>query len=347
MTTERWFEQDVAQPIVVQHCEGVVFTADNNGNIIGVKLYKDGTAFNPSGTATCNVIRPDGVTVSFDGTVSGNMISATLPVTALTVPGVIGVILQSISGSVVTTVFKGMFTCEMTTTETVVAPSVPTSSLAQLTQDVIDLQNGKVNKSGDTMTGVLAMPTGVVYGSGSYATLYFKNGAGAQTNIGYVGMNLSTRRLLLACFAPGNDNEIYYRLPAPAQNESGGEYDILTSKSPVTVAQGGTGETGHVDGPIAGTHANVTVSEVRLRRWGLVVTASGQFTSTAALNAFVTLFTLPIGFRSTTNTVVNTRIYNNANNTSLSAYTDKNGAFICRSAITANTQYWFEFSYVM
>ena len=155
---ERWFEQDVAQPIVVQHCEGVVFTADNNGNIIGVKLYKDGTAFNPSGTATCNVIRPDGVTVSFNGTVSGNMISATLPVTALAVPGVIGVVLQSISGSVVTTVFKGMFTCEMTTTETVVAPSVPTSSLAQLTQDVIDLQNGKVNKSGDTMTGALNVP---------------------------------------------------------------------------------------------------------------------------------------------------------------------------------------------
>lgn len=347
MTTERWFEQDIAQPIVVQHCEGVVFTADNNGNIIGVKLYKDGAAFNPSGTATCNVIRPDGVTVSFNGTVSGNMISATLPVTALTVPGVIGIVLQSISGAVVTTVFKGMFTCEMTTTETVVAPSVPTSSLAQLTQDVTNLQNNKVNRSGDTMTGTLAMPTGVVYGSGSYATLYFKNGAGASTNIGYVGMNLSTRRLLLASFAPGNDNEIYYRLPAPAENESGGGYDILTTKSPVTVAQGGTGDTGTVDGPIAGTHANVTVSEVRLRRWGLVVTVSGQLISTTALDALVTLFTLPVGFRSTTNTVVNTRIFNGSTGASLSAYTGKNGAFICRSAITANTQYYYDFSFII
>lgn len=346
MTMERWFEQDIAQPIVVQHCEGVVFTADNNGNIIGVKLYKDGAAFNPSGTATCNVIRPDGVTVSFDGTVSGNAISATLPVTALAVPGVIGIVLQSISGSVVTTVFKGQFTCELTTTETVVAPSVPTSSLAQLTQDVINLQNNKVNKAGDTMTGRLYAPGYTTTATNGYPNVYFQN-SGAVT--GHVVNEASTRRFLFNEF-PSDSTTYYesYAMPAPSAGLTATQYySVLTTKQPVTVAQGGTGDTGHVDGPIAGTHANVTVSEVRLRRWGLVVTASGQFTSTAALNAFVTLFTLPIGFRSTTNTVVNTRIYNNANNTSLSAYTDKNGAFICRSAITANTQYWFEFSYVM
>lgn len=237
MTTERWFEQDIAQPIVVQHCEGVVFTADNNGNIIGVKLYKDGTAFNPSGTATCNVIRPDGVTVSFNGTVSGNMISATLPVTALTVPGVIGIVLQSISGSVVTTVFKGMFTCEMTTTETVVAPSVPTSSLAQLTQDVIDLQNGKVNKSGDTMTGTLIAPEVDVKGD-NYPSLYFRNSNGVigRVMVNHDSHNLSIREM------KNSGNYDAYTLPNPTLTDTTDQfYDILTNKgwiTPVSVTTG-------------------------------------------------------------------------------------------------------------
>lgn len=345
MTTERWFEQDIAQPIVVQHCEGVVFTADNNGNIIGVKLYKDGTVFNPSGTATCNVIRPDGVTVSFDGTVSGNAISATLPVTALAVPGVIGVVLQSISGSVVTTVFKGQFTCELTTTETVVAPSVPTSSLAQLTQDVIDLQNNKVNKSGDTMTGALNVPG--LNALGNYPGISFRQSAGS-TPTGYITENNATRRMYFTVVPTDAGGNEVYNLPAPSTgNVNQRNFDILTSKSPVTVAQGGTGDTAPVDGTITSTNANVTVSEVRLRRWGRVVTASGYFTSTSALNAYVTLFTLPEGFRSSTSTVVNTRVFNGSTGAPIPAYMGREGAFNCRNAIAANTTYWFDFSFVM
>jgi hypothetical protein len=239
MTTERWVEQDIAQPIVVQHCEGVVFTADNNGNIIGVKLYKDGTAFNPSGTATCNVIRPDGVTVSFNGTVSGNAISATLPVTALAVPGVIGVVLQSISGSVVTTVFKGMFTCEMTTTETVVAPSVHTSSLAQLTQDVINLQNSKVNKSGDTMTGALNVPG--LNTLGNYPGMTFRQSAGS-TPTGYITENNATRRMYFTVVPTDAGGNEVFNLPAPSTgNTSQRNFDILTTKdwlTPVSVTTG-------------------------------------------------------------------------------------------------------------
>lgn len=237
MTTERWFEQDITQPIVVQHCEGVVFTADNNGNIIGVKLYKDGAAFNPSGTVTCNVIRPDGVTVSFNGTVSGNMISATLPVTALAVPGVIGIVLQSISGSVVTTVFKGQFTCEMTTTGTVVAPSVPTSSLAQLTQDVQNLQNGKVNKSGDTMTGALNMPVARVYNT-SYPTLAFRT-AENGSNIASIGVGVNDNTMAFIQKSPDTSHSENYYLPNPASGLTSDKYyNILTTKdwlTPVSV----------------------------------------------------------------------------------------------------------------
>lgn len=205
---------------------------------------------------------------------------------------------------------------------------------------------GAVNKAGDTMSGRLYARGFTTMATNGYPNLYFNN---SNDVTGYIVNEASNRRFLFNEY-PSDSSTLYesYALPAPSTGLTATQYySVLTTKNPVTVAQGGTGDTGTVDGPIAGIHANVTVSEVRLRRWGLVVSASGQITSTTALDALVTLFTLPAGFRSTTNTVVNTRIFNGSTGASLSAYTDKNGAFICRSAIAANTPYYFEFSFIM
>lgn len=205
---------------------------------------------------------------------------------------------------------------------------------------------GAVNKAGDTMSGRLLARGFTTIASNGYPNIYFHNNDDVT---GYIVNEASNRRFLFNEYP--SDSDTYYEsyaMPTPSAGLTATKYyNVLTTKQPVTVAQGGTGDTGTVDGPIAGTHANVTVSEVRLRRWGPVVAMSGQFTSTTALDASATLFTLPAGFRSTTNTVVNTRIFNGSTGTSLSAYTDKNGAFICRSAIAANTPYYFEFSFIM
>lgn len=121
----------------------------------------------------------------------------------------------------------------------------------------------------------------------------------------------------------------------------------LVLDNALPIAQGGSGDTEAVNGTITSTHENVTVSEVRLRRWGRVVSVSGYLKSTSALDAYTTLFTLPEGFRSLISPVVNTTIVNASTGAQLPSYTGGSGTFQCRNAISANVTYWFGFSFVM
>lgn len=124
MAVFRWlFEQDITKPIKMRHDEGMTFTGDNDSYTIGVSLYNDGAAYSPSGSVSCNVIRSDGVTVSFLGTVEGNKAIATLPANCLSVPGPIGIYIKVTSGSSVTTVFAGVYTVQATSTGSSVVPS--------------------------------------------------------------------------------------------------------------------------------------------------------------------------------------------------------------------------------
>lgn len=334
-------------PLLTEPLPGSLFTTESKAHQFLIGCTQSGLPVTLSGTVSAKFIREaNNTTILMSGSISGGKASLILPADCYNISGRFDLTIFVTANNVTTCIYSATGSVKAAQDGTLVDEGTVVPSIEQLQQDVTNLQNNKVNKGGDTMTGRLLAPGFTTMATNGYPNLYFQN---SGITSGYIVNEDSYRRFLFNEF-PSGSSTFYesYSLPSPSAGLTATKYyNILTTKQPVTIAQGGTGDTGTVDGPIASTHANVTVSEVRLRRWGLVVTASGQFTSTAALNAFVTLFTLPIGFRSTTNTVVNTRIYNNANNTSLSAYTDKNGAFICRSAITANTQYWFEFSYVM
>lgn len=117
------FEQDLHKPITVRHDPSMVFTGDSGANAIAVALYQDGAAYTPSGTVSCNVIRPDGVTITDTGYVSGNEVVAVLPANALSIPGPIGVYIKLTSGSAVATVFAGVFTVILSSTSSVVVAS--------------------------------------------------------------------------------------------------------------------------------------------------------------------------------------------------------------------------------
>lgn len=225
MVTEVWFAQDVTQPIEVQHCKGVVFTNDNNGNKVGVRLFNGTAAYAPGGSVTCYVIRPDGVTVTFDGTVSNNALSATLPATALTVPGQISIVLQSVSGSTLTTVFKGVFGCEQGTTGTIVAPSVEVSTLAELTAN-------KVNKSGDTMTGDLSIRKAI-----PAIQLYHSDSAHAMI------YEASNNTINLRQYSPNGSVYAEYRLQTAADSDTTNTFNILTSRD-VRIWNGTGGDDG-------------------------------------------------------------------------------------------------------
>lgn len=98
---------------------------------------------------------------------------------------------------------------------------------------------GKVNKSGDTMTGQLTA-SGFSIKSDGWAMLRFYNAEGAETGGFY--SNQDARQLSFFSKDKSGYND-YFKLPYPSGLTADGYYDILTSKNPVTIAQGGTGAT--------------------------------------------------------------------------------------------------------
>ena len=99
---------------------------------------------------------------------------------------------------------------------------------------------GKVNRSGDTMTGELVAPT--IYAKGTYPNHAFMNADG--TPVVLMQVDASKHRLGIHQKRGGTSvwesNEAYF-LPAPNLDQTTTvAYDILTNKSPVTIAQGGT-----------------------------------------------------------------------------------------------------------
>lgn len=334
-------------PLLTEPLPGSLFTTEAQAHQFLIACTQNGAPVTLSGAVSAKFIREaNNTTILMSGSISGGKASLILPADCYNISGRFDLTIFVTASNVTTCIYSATGSVKAAQDGTLVDEGTVVPSIEQLQQDVTNLQNNKVNRAGDTMTGRLYARGFTTMATNGYPNLYFNN---SDDVTGYIVNEASNRRFLFNEY-PSDSSTLYesYALPTPSTGLTATQYySVLTTKHPVTVAQGGTGDTGTVDGPIAGTHANVTVSEVRLRRWGLVVSASGQITSTTALDALVTLFTLPVGFRSSTNTVVNTRIFNGSTGASLSAYTDKNGAFICRSAITANTPYYFEFSFIM
>lgn len=98
---------------------------------------------------------------------------------------------------------------------------------------------GAVSKTGDTMTGQLTA-SGLSIKSDGWAMLRFYNTEGAE--IGGFYSNQDARQLNFFSKDKSGYND-YFKLPYPSGLTADGYYDILTSKNPVTIAQGGTGAT--------------------------------------------------------------------------------------------------------
>ena len=113
---------------------------------------------------------------------------------------------------------------------------------------------GAVKKSGDVMTGSLTVPWLHIKREGSdYPSLEFKNANGVRGILIQPNLEDGVRQLVIYQYPSAFDNaETKYReafrLPAPSDDLTGNEsYSILTSKTPVTVKQGGTGATTATD----------------------------------------------------------------------------------------------------
>lgn len=109
---EQWFSQDFREDIVVRHCESVMFTGDDKGAIVGVRLYNNETPYSGGGTVSGAVKRSDGGLVALPGTISGNAASVVIPAAALAYPGPIGVRIMLAQGGSTTTVLKAIYSVD-------------------------------------------------------------------------------------------------------------------------------------------------------------------------------------------------------------------------------------------
>lgn len=105
-----------------------------------------------------------------------------------------------------------------------------------------------VLKSGDTMTGTLQVPWLKIKNTNEYPVVSFYPSS-VTDSCGGMGMDASTRKVRFTEYPTSMDGastryyEAYY-LPAPSSSLTASKsYNILTSKSAVTIAQGGTGAT--------------------------------------------------------------------------------------------------------
>ena len=101
---ETWVRQDILEPVKVRYLDGVVFAADDKGNLVGVELYRGGVAVTLSGSCTGYCVLSSGVTIPVAGTILDNKAYIVLPDSAYTTPGTINIILKIAYDNTVTTV---------------------------------------------------------------------------------------------------------------------------------------------------------------------------------------------------------------------------------------------------
>lgn len=129
---ETWLKQDLTAPVVVRRLTGNVFSADNQANLIGVEVTKEGTAEELTGSCVAYCIRADQKTVIVAGTVSGNTAYVTLPQACYAVVGQLSVVLKvdSVTLAAVTGyVYR-------TSTDTIVDPGTIIPSVDSLIEQI-------------------------------------------------------------------------------------------------------------------------------------------------------------------------------------------------------------------
>lgn len=133
---ETWFQQDLDKAVRVQYLDGNVFSLDNNGNIVGVECFRDGSPAPLTGSVSASVIRADGATIAVSGTLSGNRASIAMPQAACAVPGVVSIVIKVTNGAEVCTVGAIVATVYRSSTDSTVDPGTVIPSIDALIAEI-------------------------------------------------------------------------------------------------------------------------------------------------------------------------------------------------------------------
>ena len=95
MVFETWLESDLQKPVQVKQLLGNLFSGDNGGNLIGVRIYDNGEpATGLSGNVYGYAILSNNATVTMSGTLSGNEASIILHEDVYKVIGAVSIVIK-------------------------------------------------------------------------------------------------------------------------------------------------------------------------------------------------------------------------------------------------------------
>lgn len=168
---ETWLNHDLLDAVKVQYLDGNLFSMDNAGNMIGVKLTRDGVDYSGGGSVSANVIRADGTTVTVIGALSGNAATVVLPQAAYAVPGVVSIVVKLTVSGEVTTIAAVVANVYQSSTDSVVDPGTIIPSVQNLIS-AIETAVASIPADYSSLWTSLApaFSTSVNYTAGQYVT---------------------------------------------------------------------------------------------------------------------------------------------------------------------------------
>lgn len=132
---DTWLRSDLKQMVRVQKLPGLLFSADNASNLIGVIITDNGEPANISGGVTGYVVRADDKTVLVNGTmIGGDKAYIILPASAYIIPGPISIVIKV--GT--TTVCACNGTMYQSSTDAIIDPGHFVPSLEELLAHIND-----------------------------------------------------------------------------------------------------------------------------------------------------------------------------------------------------------------
>ena len=124
---ESYFNCDLKKAVQVQVLSGNVFSMDNNGNRICVRIFNDGEKATVTGSVSGRCILADGSTVNVSGgltTANGQSVAyVDIPQGCLLIPGTLKITIQLTDSGVITTLAAILTTVYQTKTDNVITPS--------------------------------------------------------------------------------------------------------------------------------------------------------------------------------------------------------------------------------
>ena len=91
---EAWMSCNIGQLVNPAFLPGPLFQDDAGGNLLGVRVYRDGKPEALSGNVTARISKADGTAVSATGSIDGNEVKVILPANSCNVPGMIRIVIR-------------------------------------------------------------------------------------------------------------------------------------------------------------------------------------------------------------------------------------------------------------